>query len=126
MTEAGAIIIVDDDEAVRRSTSRLLSRAGHQVFCFERGDDFLAAEIPEEVDIILLDLRMPGASGIDVLRALREREGVPPVIVLTGHGDAGIAAEAMRLRAAEFLEKPYSATLLFEVLARVRARARRK
>jgi FixJ family two-component response regulator len=123
-TATGAIIIVDDDDAVRRSTARLLVRAGHRVFCFERGDDFLEAEIPAEVDIILLDLRMPEPSGIEVLRALRQREAVPPVIVVTGHGDAGIAAEAMRLRAAEFLEKPYSADLLLEVIARVRARRR--
>jgi two-component system response regulator FixJ len=113
------LVVVDDDDAVRQSTSRLLERAGNRVHSFSRGDAFLEAGLPAETDAILLDLRMPVMGGIEVLRALAEKGEVPPVIVLTGHGDVPLAVEAMKLGAAEFLEKPYPPDQLVEVLDRV-------
>jgi two-component system response regulator FixJ len=119
MSDGRMIAVVDDDDAVRQSTSRLLTRAGHRVHSFPRGEAFLQADLPANVDCILLDIRMPGLSGIDVLRALKDRPSVPPVIVLTGHGDVPLAVEAMKLGAAEFLEKPFPPDLLLRVLERV-------
>ncbi|HEX3422576.1 MAG TPA: response regulator [Sphingomicrobium sp.] len=112
------IVVVDDDSAVRESTVTLLESAGHSVVAFESGTAFVAAGVPSEIDVILLDMVMPGLNGLDTLRALRaaERE-LPPVVVLTGHGDIPLAVEAMKLGAAEFLEKPYPMKDLLELVA---------
>jgi two-component system response regulator FixJ len=102
------IAIVDDDDAVRRSTAKLLESAGHRVLSFASGDEFLKARLPHDVNCILLDIRMPGTNGLEVLRALGEHDKAPSVLVLTGHGDIPMAVEAMRLGAVDFLEKPYA------------------
>lgn len=112
------VAIVDDDEAVRRSTAALLERAGYRVREFESGDAFLAAQFPGDSDCILLDLRMPGTGGLDVLRILGTWETMPPVLVMTGHGAVREAVEAMKLGAADFLEKPYPAEALLTVIGK--------
>lgn len=112
----GLVLIVDDDRAVRESTARLLHRAGFQSQCYESGDEFLAAAIPEDVICILLDVRMPGTDGLAVLRALGERPSLAPVIIITGHGDIPLAVEAMRIGALDFVEKPYAPDRLFETI----------
>jgi two-component system response regulator FixJ len=112
------VAIVDDDEIVRHSTSALLERAGYRVREFESGDAFLAAQFPGDSDCILLDLRMPGAGGLEILRILGTWESMPPVLVMTGHGAVGEAVEAMKLGAADFLEKPYPAEALLSVIGR--------
>ena len=101
------VAIVDDDEAVRQSTSRMLQRIGYIVETYPSGDDFLAAELPANIGCVLLDIRMPGTDGLGVMRALRERGTPFSIIVLTGHGDIALAVEAMKLGASDFLEKPY-------------------
>jgi two-component system, LuxR family, response regulator FixJ len=113
------VAVVDDDEAVRLSTVRLLARRGLDAAPFVSGDEFLAAELPGNLDCVLLDLRMPGADGISVLRSLKERELWLKVIILTGHGDIGLAVEAMRLGAIDFLEKPYDPVALVESIRHV-------
>jgi two-component system response regulator FixJ len=110
------VSIVDDDDAVRRSTAALLERAGYRVRAFETGDAFLAAQLPGDSDCVLLDMRMPGTNGLGVLKALGEREDMPPVLVLTGHGAVPEAVEAMKLGAADFLEKPYPAQSLLQAI----------
>ena len=110
------VAIVDDDEAVRRSTAALLERAGYRVREFESGDAFLAAQFPGDSDCILLDLRMPGAGGLEILRILGSWETMPPVLVMTGHGAVQEAVQAMKLGAADFLEKPYPAEALLRVI----------
>jgi two-component system response regulator FixJ len=122
MSLSRIFVVVDDDDAVRESTMRLLLRAGHRVHGFSRGGDFIQHEALTEADAILLDLRMPGMSGIDVLRSLRKRVAVPPVVVLTGHGDIPLAVEAIKLGATEFLEKPYPPDTLLEILDRTAER----
>ncbi len=103
---AGArIAVVDDDDAVRASTRRLLLRAGYGVDVYDGGATFLDEALQRRHDCVLLDLRMPGVDGLSVLRALSG--AIAPVIVLTGHGDAPLALEAMRLGAETMLEKPY-------------------
>jgi two-component system response regulator FixJ len=100
------VAVVDDDDAVRRSTAVLLERAGYRVREFESGDAFLAAQFPGDSDCILLDLRMPGTGGLEILRILGSWEEMPAVLVMTGHGDVREAVDAMKLGAADFLEKP--------------------
>lgn len=114
------IVIVDDDARVRTSTARLLEREGYFVTCFENGQSLLDSGIPPQTSGIILDVWMPGPSGLDVLRTLRDRGGpTPPVIMLTGRADVQLAVEAMKLGASDFLEKPYRANQLLGVLKRV-------
>lgn len=110
------VAVVDDDDAVRKSTTTLLERAGYRVRAFASGDAFLAAQLPGDSDCILLDMRMPGTNGLGVLKALGDWEAMPPVLVLTGHGAVPEAVEAMKLGAADFLEKPYPAQSLLQAI----------
>jgi two-component system response regulator FixJ len=118
MPDSYVVAIVDDDDAVRQSTSRLLSRAGHRVDSYTAGAEFLASDLPQQLNCILLDMRMPGMDGLSVMRSLRERSLSVPIVVLTGHGDVPMAVEAMRLGAIDFLEKPYPAAALLEAINR--------
>lgn len=114
---AKRIYIVDDDEPVRRSLLTLLTlRSDFEAECFASGDAFLDATPRLATGIVLLDLRMPGLSGLEVLAALR-REGLPYLcVIVTGHGNIAVAVEAMKRGAIDFLEKPYDhATLLATV-----------
>lgn len=115
MTAPRSIAIVDDDEAVRESTAALLSAAAFEVVLYDSGDAFLRTDL-NSINCVLLDIRMPGTDGIEVLRQLGEMERYPPVVVLTGHGDVALAVEAMKLGAMDFLEKPYEPTLLLNTL----------
>jgi len=118
----GVIAIVDDDEAILMSTASLLTRAGFGVKLFESGDDFLRDPAPEQFSCIVLDIQMPGSNGLAVLRALRDRGESPPVLVVTGHGDIGVAVQAMRLGAEDFIEKHQSAFQLVAAIERAIAR----
>jgi len=114
--DSPVVAVIDDDEWVRQSTVWLLESAGYRVLSYVSGDAFLAAEIPERLDVALLDMHMPGRNGLDVLRALAARQDAPAVLVLTGHGDIAMAVEAMKLKAADFLQKPYPPVALLETL----------
>jgi two-component system response regulator FixJ len=118
MSDSHMIAIVDDDESVRHSTAGLLMRAGNRVESFTGGSEFLASDLPKDLDCLLLDMHMPGLDGLAVMRALRERDLSLPILVLTGHGDVPMAVEAMRLGAVDFLEKPYPPAALLEAIAR--------
>lgn len=115
-------MVVDDDPAVRDSTASLLRHAGHKVHTFDSGDALIEAGIPEDAEIIFLDIMMPGRDGLETLRALSSGADLPPVVVLTGHGDIPLAVEAMKLGAAEFLEKPYPMKRLMELVTTLRRR----
>jgi len=115
MTALETVAIVDDDEAVRESTAALLSAADFEVDLYESGDAFLKIDLTY-IKCVLLDIRMPGTDGIEVLRQLGERDRFPPVVVLTGHGDLALAVEAMKLGAMDFIEKPYEPALLLNAL----------
>lgn len=119
MPDRHLVAVVDDDDAVRLSTERLLGRRGFDVVPFVSGDAFLASELPGNLDCILLDLRMPGTDGIAVLRALKERGLWLKIVVLTGHGDISLAVDAMKLGALDFLEKPYPPAALVEAIRHV-------
>lgn len=109
--------IVDDDDAVRASLYALLTtRSDLLVRNFRSGDNFVAALDEIEPGAVLLDVHMPGASGLDVLKLLREDKRGFGVVVVTGHGDIGTAVQAMKLGAYDFLEKPYDHAELFQAI----------
>jgi len=101
------IFIVDDDEAVRDSLSFLLKSVGIESQIFTSGDEFLGAYKPNWEGCILLDIRMPGISGMEVQRRLVEQDCSLPIIFITGHGDIPMAVEAMHLGAHDFVQKPF-------------------
>jgi two-component system response regulator FixJ len=108
--------IVDDDDAVRESAAILLESVGYDVITHDSGVAFLATLTTLTPGCILLDIHMPGMTGLEVQAELRARGATWPVIVLTGQGDVGIAVRAMKNGAFEFLEKPYKNETLLETL----------
>ncbi len=123
-SEAGIVHVIDDDEALRDSLTFLLRAAGLQVWTHASASAFLAALPGADVACIVTDVRMPGMSGIDLLRRLKELGIGVPVIVVTGHGDVPLAVEAMKFGAADFLEKPFDdEVLLASVHSALRQRA---
>lgn len=107
MSQDLIVCIVDDDEAVRESLSVLLETMGYTVRTFESGPDFLDACASLETACVLLDVRMPKMSGIEVQQRLKELRPDLPVIIVTGHGDITMAVQAMRVGAVDFIEKPF-------------------
>jgi two-component system response regulator FixJ len=108
--------VVDDDEAVRDGAEILLDSAGYDVVTHVSGSDFLAHLDVQLPGCLLLDIHMPGLTGLQVQTELRARGVDWPVIVLTGQGDVGIAVNAMKNGAFEFIEKPYKNDGLLEML----------
>ena len=114
-----AIYIVDDDKAVRDSLAFFLATAGYSPHQFADALSFLAvaAELPPGG--VLLDIRMPGVDGIEVLERLRDAGNGLPVVVMTGHGDVTTAVRAMKLGARDFIEKPFEEGTLIAILDRI-------
>jgi two-component system response regulator FixJ len=112
------IAVVDDDKAARLSTAWFLEGEGYRVQTFASGDAYLAAPLAERPDCTLLDMRMPGRSGLEILRVLAARCDAAPVLMLTGHGDVAMAVAAMKLNAADFILKPYVPTALVDSIER--------
>jgi len=101
------VFVVDDDQAMRTSLQWLIESTGMSVETYASADDFLANHVPGRAGCLLLDVRMPGMSGLDLQGYLaRENYGVP-VIIITGHGDVAMAVKAMKAGAADFIEKPF-------------------
>jgi two-component system, LuxR family, response regulator FixJ len=111
--DADAIVhVIDDDEAVRQSLQFLLRASGVSARTYESASAFLSTLPTVETGCIITDVRMPGISGIELLRRLGDMQIRMPVIVITGHGDVPLAVEAMKYGAVDFLEKPYEDELL--------------
>ena len=104
--------VIDDDEAVRQSIEFLLGTSGITARTYDSASAFLNALPTIGSGCIITDVRMPGISGIDLLRRLGEMRIKMPVIVITGHGDVPLAVEAMKIGAIDFLEKPFADDLL--------------
>ncbi len=104
--KSARVLLVDDDDTFRRVMSGELARRGYTVASVSNGQDALDQASSAEIDVILLDLRLPDMDGIEVLKKLHEREGAGGVIVLTGHGTIDTAIQAVRLGAYDYLEKP--------------------
>jgi two-component system, LuxR family, response regulator FixJ len=108
MTTERTVYVLDDDAAVLRSLERLLSSASFEPVTFERPDLFLTAAKTFKTGCVLLDVRLPGISGLDVQTQLRKLRDDLAVIVMTAQGDIQTAVRAMKAGATDFLEKPYS------------------
>ena len=108
MATERTVYVLDDDAAVLRSLERLLSSANFEPVTFNHPDAFLAAAKTFKTGCVLLDVRLPGMSGLDVQAQLLKMRSDIAVIVVTGHGDIQTAVRAMKAGAADFLEKPYS------------------
>ncbi|WP_299231093.1 response regulator [uncultured Halomonas sp.] len=114
-TTSPCIAIVDDDQALRDSLAWLLDSVGIESRLFADGEAFLAGD-PEGFDTVLLDVRMPGLSGLQVQQRLSELEKAPPVIFMTGHGDVPMAVSALKAGARDFLEKPFNHQQLIDIV----------
>jgi len=118
MQPVDLVHVIDDDDAVRQSLAFMLRTARINVRTHESAAAFLSALPGIEAGCIVTDVRMPGMSGIDLLRRLKELSVAMPVIVITGHGDVQLAVEAMKIGAVDFIEKPFDDEVL---LASIRA-----
>ena len=107
MSSEVLVHVVEDDEAVRDSLAFLLDSAGMTCRSYESAEAFLASLGAAGSGCVVTDVRMPGMSGIDLLKHLRGAGKSFPVIVMTGHGDVPLAVEAMKLGAFDFIEKPF-------------------
>ncbi len=105
--DSAQLLVVDDDEAVGRVLAGLLAQAGYQSTWVPSAETALSTLEKKAFDLVLSDVRMPGLSGLDLLRTIRERLPEVPVILLTAHGTVPMAVEAMRQGAADFLLKPF-------------------
>jgi FixJ family two-component response regulator len=110
------IFIVDDDQAVRDSLQWLIESVGMSVQSFASGLQFLESGVLDAVGCAILDIRMPGMSGIEVFEEMKLRESDIPVIFLTGHGDVHLAVRAMKIGAYDFLEKPFNDQSLLDLI----------
>jgi two-component system response regulator FixJ len=106
-SENAVVHVIDDDEAMRQSLAFLLEAVGMEVQTYESAVAFLEVAPAVKAGCVITDVRMPGLSGVELLRQLRERKLGIPVIVITGHGDVPLAVEAMKIGAMDFLEKPF-------------------
>lgn len=112
---ADAIVhVIDDDAALRDSVAFLLGSAGLLVRSFESAQAFLQEIASIELGCVVTDIRMPGIDGLELLRLLQEMGKGWPVIVMTGHGDVPLAVRAMRLGAADFVEKPFEDEVMID------------
>ncbi|MDB6037960.1 MAG: DNA-binding response regulator [Verrucomicrobiales bacterium] len=102
------VFVVDDDESVREALDSLIRSVGLRVNTLGNGEEFLRLPEPEGPACIVLDVRLPGRNGLQVLRELHARNCPLPVIFITGHGDVRMGVEAMKAGAVDFLTKPFS------------------
>ena len=104
---APLVVVIDDDPSIRSSLKFLLSTVGLQAATFDSADGFLHTKFPDVPSCLVLDVRLPGLSGLDFQRELAARNICIPIIFLTGHGDIPMSVRAMKAGAIEFLTKPF-------------------
>jgi two-component system response regulator FixJ len=125
MATKRTVYVLDDDDGVLRSLQRLLNSVNFEAITFNRPDVFLAAAKTFKTGCVLLDVRLPGMSGLEVQAQLHKMRNDLPVIVMTGEGDIQTAVRAMKAGAADFLEKPYSDHTLLGAIAAAFVKERR-
>ncbi len=116
---SSTIFIVDDDEAVRDSLRWLLEANGYRVKSFSGAEEFLDTYDPDQVGVLIADVRMPGMSGLELQEALIARQAPLPIVFITGHGDVPMAVSTIKKGAVDFLEKPFNETDLRAIVARM-------
>ena len=118
MTTESTIFIVDDDREVRQALALLFESVGLAAETFANADDYLAQFDPERGGCLVLDVRMPGMSGLELQNRLASEPLHPPVIIITGHGDVPMAVRAVQAGAVDFLEKPFNDQALLDSVHR--------
>jgi FixJ family two-component response regulator len=127
MPEKSTVFLVDDDASVRRALTRLIKSAGYQVQAFASAREFLDSEWRSQgTACLVLDVRMPGLSGIDLQSELRTANAILPIIFITGHGDIPTSVKAMKAGAVDFLRKPVQDKELLRAIEQALARAGRE
>jgi len=124
MATEATVFVVDDDAAMRESLRFLVESVGLDVETFERAEDFLARYDPELPGCLILDVRMPEVSGLELQERLAEYGSGLPIIMVTGYGDVPMAVRAMRNGAVDFIEKPFSDQHLIDRVQEAIARDR--
>ncbi|HKB66724.1 MAG TPA: response regulator transcription factor [Pyrinomonadaceae bacterium] len=122
------VFVIDDDAAVRAAIKRLLMAVGLSVETFGSGREFLESRLPDVPACVVLDVRLPGHSGLDLQREFSEKDIHLPIIFITGHGDIPMSVQAMKAGAVEFLTKPFRDQDLLDAIGQAidRDRAARK
>ena len=123
---AGVVYIVEDDEAVRDSLKWLLEASSYRVELFESGEMFLAKFDPNAIAVLVLDVRMPGMSGLEVQEHLIARKCDIPIIFISGHGDVSMAVSTLKKGAVDFIEKPFDQAALRSLIERMLQEARQR
>jgi FixJ family two-component response regulator len=116
---ASTVYIVDDDEAVRDSLRWLLEANSYRVRAYASAESFLAEFDEQQPGVLIVDVRMPGMSGLELQEQLIARKSTMPVVFITGHGDIPMAISTMKKGAVDFLEKPFDETALREIVGRM-------
>jgi FixJ family two-component response regulator len=115
--ERPLVLIVDDDERIREALQDLLQSVGTECLCFASTRDLLEATLPDRPGCLILDVRMPGSSGLDLQNHLAINGDAKPIIFLTGHGDIPMTVRAMKAGAVDFLTKPVRDQTLLDAVA---------
>src|SRR3954469_11993496 len=105
--QVSTIVVIDDDASMRRALENLLKSVGFEVELFASPQEFLQSERPDRPGCIVLDVRFPGRSGLDMQRDLAQAEAQLPIIFIPGYGDIPMSVRAMKAGAVEFLTKPF-------------------
>ncbi len=118
MSNDGNIYIIDDDQQVRGALALLMESVGLKPQTFSSGMEFLEQFDPEQPGCIILDVRMPGMSGLELQARLAAEPVHPPIIIITGHGDVPMAVRAVQAGAVNFIEKPFNDQVLLDSVHR--------
>tara|TARA_R110002111_G_scaffold2705_6_gene18094 strand:+ start:36106 stop:36747 length:642 start_codon:yes stop_codon:yes gene_type:complete len=114
--QEATVFVVDDDPAIRKSLRWLIESVGLKVVTFELASEFLESYVPDAPGCLVLDVRIPGMSGLELQEKLRDRGYDIPVVIVSGYGDVPMAVRAMKAGAVDFLEKPVSDQVLLDYI----------
>src|SRR5712672_1968574 len=130
MTEASepqpVVFVVDDDESVRRSLGNLFRSVGLQSQAFASAPELLQSKLPDVASCLVLDIRLPGVSGLDFQSELAQANIYIPIIFMTGHGDIPMSVRAMKAGAVDFLTKPFRDQDMLDAVAAAIERDRKR
>lgn len=125
MTKVNQVVfVIDDDPSMRVAMKRLLEAVGYRVETYGTGQDFLKSELPDAPACVVLDVRLPGSSGLELQREMASKGINIPVIFVTGHGDIPMSVQAMKAGAVEFLTKPFRDQDLLDAISQAIKRDR--
>ena len=126
MTDEPVVFVIDDNRSVREAITSLLASIGLGAATFETAEEFLNASRPDAPACVVLDVRLPGLSGLDLQQVLLTAGEPLPIVFITGHGDVPMSVQAMKSGAVEFLLKPFREQQLLDAIQRALARHRRE